>query len=162
MTAWRVPFFNLLVGWGRPSFPVWFLKKQYLEIILILRAPMEVSMKLVLVCLLSWITAFLLLIKWIILVLCQILVFLIRYYRTNRFESCILFTPSFSSLSGIRLWGFNAWRFFIVQSMHRSNGKTIKESMGGWKSSQGGPESGRFELWLTLNTKLIKYFCIVL
>lgn len=151
MITWGMPFFNLLVGWGKWSFPAWFLKEQCLQNILVLRAPRAVNMNLVLVCLLSRIIcpAFLLFTKRITLALDQILVVLIHCYRT-RFGSCILFAYG-ASLSGIPLGDLIFERYLFVQSKDRSNnkmGKPVKRSMGSWKSSHGGRESGRFEFWL--------------
>lgn len=168
MITWGMPLFNLLVGWGKWYFPAWFLKEQYLQIILVLRAPRAVNMNLVLVCHLSRITcpAFLLYTKRITLVLDQILVVLIHCYRKSRFESCILFAYGTRSLLFFFVWntswGFNVWKVFIVQSKDRLNskmGKPVKQSMGGWKSSHGGRESGRFEFWLahsTINSFLLE------
>nr|XP_009590492.1 KH domain-containing protein HEN4-like [Nicotiana tomentosiformis] len=59
--------------------------------------------------------------------------------------------PSFSSLDKMDHLGFvpnlGGPRTLLQdkQSKHRLNGKTIKESMGGWKSSQGGRASGRMD-----------------
>ncbi|KAG5574527.1 hypothetical protein H5410_054661 [Solanum commersonii] len=129
-------------------FPAWFLKEQYLQTILVLRAPRAVNMNLVLVCLLSRITcpAFLLFTKRITLALDQILVVLIHCYRT-RFESCIIFAYG-ASLSGIPLGDLIFERYLFLQFKDRLNskmGKPVKQSMGGWKSSHGGRESGRMD-----------------